>query len=158
MTDPKIAVALRYVDYLRTGDETILAEAFAPDHLDHVSGQRGVEIMRIVRGWIDASFADIEYQVHGVTTGQDTVMLWFSSRGRHVGNAFPQMAGRAPTGRTIAADAVHIFRVAGGKLAEHWAVRDDLGMLRQLDAPEPVDPPAPDARPTYLDPHTGRPH
>jgi predicted ester cyclase len=27
---------------------------------------------------------------------------------------------------------VHIYRVAGGKICEHWAVRDDLGMLQQL--------------------------
>jgi hypothetical protein len=27
---------------------------------------------------------------------------------------------------------MHWFRAANGKVAEHWAVRDDLGMLRQL--------------------------
>jgi len=79
--------------------------------------------------------------VHGVTTGGGLVMLWFSSRARHVGNAFPQFAGREPTGRVIVAEAVHIFRVADGKLAEHWAVRDDLGVQRQIDSPEPVEPP-----------------
>ena len=26
----------------------------------------------------------------------------------------------------------HGWRVADGKIAEHWAVRDDLGQLRQL--------------------------
>jgi hypothetical protein len=36
-------------------------------------------------------------------------------------------------GKTIVAEAVHILRVVDGKLAEHWAVRDDLGVLRQLD-------------------------
>ncbi|TDC24447.1 ester cyclase, partial [Kribbella albertanoniae] len=134
------AVTLRYVDYLRTGDDAILEEAFAPDFLDHVSGRRGVEIMRIVRGWIAASFADAVYEVHGVTTGGGLVMLWFSSRARHVGNAFPQFAGREPTGRVIVAEAVHIFRVVDGRLAEHWAVRDDLGVQRQIDSPDPLDP------------------
>ena len=129
-------VVLRYVDYLRTGDEEILETAFAPDFLDHVSGQRGTDIMRVVRGWIAGSFADLTYEVHGVTTGDGLVMAWFSSRGRHVGNAFPQLAGREPTGREIVAEAVHIFRVADGKITEHWAVRDDLGLLRQLDGGE----------------------
>jgi SnoaL-like polyketide cyclase len=27
---------------------------------------------------------------------------------------------------------VHIYRVADGRLAEHWVARDDLTMLRQL--------------------------
>lgn len=132
------ALALRYVDWFRTGDESILEEAFSPDHLDHVSGQTGVEIMRIVRGWIEESFTDPEYEVHAITTDGDIVMLWFSSRARHVGNAFPQFTGKEPTGRVIVAEAVHIFRVADGRLAEHWAVRDDLGVLRQIEAPEPL--------------------
>ena len=151
MTDQRaVALALRYVDYFRTGDESILSEAFSVDHSDHVSGQRGVEIMRIVRGWIEQSFADTEYVVHGVTTGADMVMLWFSSRGRHVDDGgFPQFAGREPTGRTIVAEAVHIFRVADGRLAEHWAVRDDLGVLRQLDASEPMTSFPGQDRPTF---------
>jgi predicted SnoaL-like aldol condensation-catalyzing enzyme len=40
----------------------------------------------------------------------------------------------------IVAEAVHIFRVVDGRLAEHWAVRDDLGVQRQIDSAEPLDP------------------
>jgi lactoylglutathione lyase len=130
------ALAVRYVDYLTTGDESILDEAFTPDFLDHVSGRRGTEIMRVVRGWLERSFADLRYEVHAVTAGDGVIMIWFSSSGRHVGSEFPQFAGREPTGRRIVAEAVHIFRVHDGKLAEHWAVRDDLGVLRQLDGGE----------------------
>ena len=150
MGEPQaVAAVLRYVDYLRSGDEAILAAAFSPDHLDHVSGQRGVEIMRVVRRWMSESFADAEYEVHGVTTDQDMAMLWFSSRARHVGSAFPQFAGRKPTGQVIVAESVHIFRIAEGKLAEHWAVRDDLGVLRQMDGPEPAEPRTIRDRPTF---------
>jgi hypothetical protein len=27
---------------------------------------------------------------------------------------------------------MHLFRLHDGKVIEHWAVRDDLGMLQQL--------------------------
>jgi predicted SnoaL-like aldol condensation-catalyzing enzyme len=37
----------------------------------------------------------------------------------------------------VAAQQSHWFRVVDGKLAEHWAVRDDLGMLRQLGVVPP---------------------
>ena len=37
-----------------------------------------------------------------------------------------------PTGKSVAAQQSHWFRVADGKLAEHWAVRDDLSMMQQL--------------------------
>ena len=37
-------------------------------------------------------------------------------------------------GRSYTVTHVHIYRVADGKIREHWAVRDDLSMLRQLGA------------------------
>jgi predicted ester cyclase len=37
-----------------------------------------------------------------------------------------------PRGKPIAVELVHVFRVRDGKIVEHWAVRDDLGMMKQL--------------------------
>jgi predicted ester cyclase len=37
-------------------------------------------------------------------------------------------------GRSYTVKHAHIYRVADGKIREHWAVRDDLSMLRQLGA------------------------
>ena len=36
-----------------------------------------------------------------------------------------------PTGKRFAANQSHWFRVAGNKLVEHWATREDLPMLLQ---------------------------
>ena len=40
--------------------------------------------------------------------------------------------GMPPTGKTIHTSAIQMFRFANGKIVESWAVRDDLGVLRQL--------------------------
>ena len=37
-----------------------------------------------------------------------------------------------PRGTQVAVELVHIFRVRDGKIVEHWAVRDDLGLMKQL--------------------------
>ena len=29
---------------------------------------------------------------------------------------------------------MHMLRIADGKIAEHWGIRDDAGMMRQLAA------------------------
>lgn len=49
--------------------------------------------------------------------------------------------GIAPTGKRVAAQQSHWFRVVNGTIVEHWAVRDDLGMLQQPGViPEPAQP------------------
>jgi len=40
--------------------------------------------------------------------------------------------GRPPTGKSIRTTAMQMFRFRDGKIVESWAVRDDLGVLRQL--------------------------
>jgi predicted ester cyclase len=42
--------------------------------------------------------------------------------------------GVDPTGKPIAVDAITIFRVADGKIAEEWTVWDALGLLQQVGA------------------------
>jgi predicted ester cyclase len=37
-----------------------------------------------------------------------------------------------PTGRSVVWTHHHTFRFVDGKIAEHWANRDDLGFLRQV--------------------------
>ena len=39
---------------------------------------------------------------------------------------------RPPTGKPYDVQHIHIFRIASGQIAEHWAARDDLGLLVQL--------------------------
>jgi predicted ester cyclase len=42
------------------------------------------------------------------------------------------LMGREPTGRTFAVRHGYIWRIADGRIAEHWGSRDDLGLLTQL--------------------------
>jgi predicted ester cyclase len=48
-----------------------------------------------------------------------------------------ELFGVPPTGKSFRAEHVHWRRVVGGKLAERWAVRDDLGTLIQLGIGDP---------------------
>ena len=50
------------------------------------------------------------------------------SRGTHKG----ELQGIAPTGKEVTTTIILITRLAGGKFAEDWESRDDLGMLQQL--------------------------
>ena len=88
--------------------------------------------------WLRDAYADLRWDVHDVVAEGDVVVLHATMSGRHTGTfvgyetdgrpeqAFP------PTGKTFAATQSHWFRVADGKVIEHWANRDDLGSAKQL--------------------------
>jgi predicted ester cyclase len=42
--------------------------------------------------------------------------------------------GIPPSGNAFAFSAISIFRIADGKIVEHWGEEDALGWLRQLGA------------------------
>jgi len=52
--------------------------------------------------------------------------------GTYAGTQKAEWLGIPATGKSFAFDAVDIFRLEGGKLAEHWDVMDVYGLFRQL--------------------------
>ena len=86
------ALADGYVAYTSTGDLSIM-RMFSPDFFDNVSGRRGLGIFTVVGGWLEESFAERSAELHLVTHTHDTVMMWFTTSGRHIGNGFPRLKG-----------------------------------------------------------------
>ena len=58
----------------------------------------------------------------------DRVAIRCTMHGTHA----REWMGTPPSGRSFAAEHIHIYRLDGDRIAEHWGVRDDLGMLRQV--------------------------
>lgn len=61
-------------------------------------------------------------------SGDDRVTVRWTGSGVHTA----EMMGIPPTGRKVRVDAISVFRIAGGKIAESWEVWDTLGFLQQL--------------------------
>jgi predicted ester cyclase len=58
------------------------------------------------------------------------------------GVAVAPVHGQAFAGRRYTMPSLHIYRTEGDRLAEHWGVRDELGVLQQIGAlPMPQLPP-----------------
>ena len=110
-----------------------LAEVVHPDCVNHEAppgAPQGLEGMTSSMRMLEAAFSDRRWEIHQVIGEGDTVVLHCTFSGRHTG---PFM-GLAPTGRPFAFRQVHIVRFQDGKAIEHWAVRDDLTLMRQLGA------------------------
>jgi lactoylglutathione lyase len=127
------ALADGYVAYITTGDTAVLT-MFSPDFYDNVSKTRGLGIFDVVSRWLDESFGDRSAELHLVTHTDDTVVIWFTACGLHIGNGFPRLKGLPVAGNRTAWPQVHIFRFAEGLVVEHWAVRDDAAMLDAVKA------------------------
>ena len=63
----------------------------------------------------------------------DKVIALVSYRGTHQG-AF---MGIPPTGKQVTVAGINIFRIANGKLVEHWGLADRISALRQLGVAPP---------------------
>lgn len=114
-----------------SGNFTVINEIFHPEFINHEAGPHtppGPEGLNVTVGWLRSSFSDLHYDIQDEITEGDKVVVRVISRGRHTG-AF---LGFPPTGKTFAAQQIHIYRIADGKIIEHWACRDDLDQGIQL--------------------------
>jgi predicted ester cyclase len=121
------------LELFNEGKLEVADEVMAADYVEHqptpgfAGGTAGLkQFVTAVR----AAFPDFKYTVEEAIVEGDKVVQRVTARGTMKG-AF---AGMPPTGKHATWTEIHISRVAGGKLVEHWANIDQLGMLQQLGA------------------------
>lgn len=92
-------------------------------------------VKQVVSVWRTA-FPDLHFTVDLMVAEDDLVMCEVSFQGTHLGilKLIPPLEGPdlQPTGRNFRVKHIHRFRMKDGQIVEHFAVRDDLSMFRQL--------------------------
>ena len=119
---------------------TAQADFFAESVTNHgVPGTR--EDVRAVLQDISATFPDAGFELLDLVAEGEWVVVRCFLSGTHLGagrHPFVHeglLAGVAPTGRYVRVQHIHMFRLRGGQVVEHWGCRDDVGMMRQLGLP-----------------------
>jgi predicted ester cyclase len=128
----------RLMDEGHNRQDAVAAAAFytedASNHLRTV-GRAG---MQAVFETLYAVFPDFHYRIFESTAEDDRVVCKVEMTGTHRGQpllreAFSGMLnGVAPTGKSVKVLQFHSFRIRDALIAEHAAVRDDMGMVVQL--------------------------
>jgi predicted ester cyclase len=117
--DPEASKAFitRYMDTLRqdTSQETL--DRFIAD-----------EELKQHIAMYEASFPGYWIEADDLIAEGDRVALRGKVRGVHKG----ALMGIPPTGREISLPLFIMYRLAGGKIVQHWMVVDTLELLRQL--------------------------
>jgi len=90
----------------------------------------GLEGLKKVVTGMRASFPDLHHTLDDVIPAQDKVVVRFKFHGTHQG----EYRGIAPTGKPVTYTGIGIWRIADGKLVEHWSNIDLYGLMQQLGA------------------------
>ncbi len=135
--DNQALITRLYTEGINRRDAVAAANFYSTDAKNH-GRTVGREGMQKVFEALFSTFPDFHYRIDEATAEDDRVVCKVTMTGTHRGEptmaqAFGGMlAGVAPTGRTVEVLQFHSFRVRDGLILAHSAVRDDLGMLKQL--------------------------
>jgi steroid delta-isomerase-like uncharacterized protein len=126
-------VVLGYVEEVwNRHDLDAIDHLVSPDYVNHAATTEEYRHggARHIWEWILSVFPDHRFDVEHIAADGETVAVLGTMVGTHEG----ELMGLAPTGKLVAAQQSHWFRVVDGKVTEHRAVRDDVGMMQQLGA------------------------
>ncbi len=128
------ALVRRFVDEVQSGGNIdAIDELCSPEFVNH-SAPPGVpsntEGVKQVTAMFRQAFPDSYFTVEDMIAEGDKVATRKTFHGTHQG----EFMGIPPTGKQVTFTGIHIFRIAGGKVAEHWLEVDTLGLLQQLGA------------------------
>jgi predicted ester cyclase len=134
-------------------------EFWATDATNHASGRagqrqpRGRETIGMVFRMLRTAFPDRRYQIDDIIAEGDQVVCRMTVSGTFGGTPArppmsmpPEWVGVEGTelvpasgiGKPYSVKHIHIFRITNGLITDHWAARDDVGLLLQLGGIVPV--------------------
>ena len=124
----------RFMEALNDHDLDGVTSLVAPDLVNHaaIPEAQGAKGLRTIFQKLFDAMPDLRSTCEDVIAEGDRVVCRVTVRGTQSGPLAFARLPLAASGRTCVVEHIHVMRFAAGKIVEHWAQRDDLGMLRQL--------------------------
>ena len=116
----------------QNGDPTVFDDLVAVDLVNHAAGPQGREGLQQILRTLDHDLGPLTVEHHHLIGDGDLVAQHVTLHGTHRASTMPLLAEVPPSGRPAAWTFIHIWRVADGVIVEHWACRDDMGLVEQL--------------------------
>ena len=113
------------------GDLAAADELFHPKYVNHEAADgrpAGPDGARETASWLRATFGNPSYEEHDTIAEEDRVVMRVMFKGTHTG----ELMGMPATGKSFSVQHIHMYRIEDDKIAEHWACRDDVGLMRQI--------------------------
>ena len=117
------------------GNMATIDELWSADGVNHAAPPGtppGSEPVKQLFTMLRSSFPGSHLTIEDTIAEGDKVVTVTTYRGTHQSDF---LFGVPATGKEFEQIQIHIARFADGKIVEHWAARDDLGVVRRLSAP-----------------------
>lgn len=119
---------------------TAQADFFAEQSINHGTPVTREDVRAVLQD-IALTFPDVKLEPLNIVAEGDWVVMRCTFSGTHRGmgqHPFVHeglLTGIPPTGKSVRVQHIHMFRLRDNQITEHWANRDDIGMMRQLGLP-----------------------
>jgi predicted ester cyclase len=100
------------------------------DFVSHGLPGTGPDVMKQAIERVGKGLSNAKFEIHEVVAEGDLVAVRLMSTATQSG----EFMGMPATGKTYTIEELHLFRIAGGRVAEHWHQMDAMGMMKQLGA------------------------
>lgn len=133
MSEENKALVHRWTEEIwNQGSMSAIDEIVAADYVHHdplMPEMRGAEALKQLLVTLRAAFPDGRFTEDALIAEGDMAVMRWTYRGTHKG----EWIGVAGTGSLAEITGTTSLRLAGGKVAEHWAHWDALGWVRQVE-------------------------
>jgi lactoylglutathione lyase len=116
----------------QASEDLVLDDLVAEDMVNYAAGPQGRSGLAEILNTIEHDLGPVTVEQHHLVGDGDVVAQHLTLHGTHRASTMPLLADVSPAGRSAAWSFIHIWRVVDGMIVEHWACRDDMGLLDQL--------------------------
>ena len=131
-------IVQRFIEGVLEGRLDVIDELCDSDLINHAAAPQardGIDGFKRVISFSRAAMPDQRWTDRVVIADDEYVVVRAVRESTWTAESFRGIP--TPQGAKTSVEMVHIWRLANGKIVEHWAVRDDLGLMIQLGVVSP---------------------
>ncbi|WP_027086909.1 ester cyclase [Cohnella panacarvi] len=129
--EDNVSIVRQFIQrFWNEGDLGCTERFLTEDYVDHAYIPGNVAGLKLTAGSLHAAFPDQSSVEESIIAQGDRVVVRLKLEGTHRGN----FRGTEATQNRINVKVYREFRLANGRIAEHWALLDTAALLRQIGA------------------------
>ena len=121
-------------EIMNQGNLSLAGDLIAPDFIEHeelpLGMPHGSEGFALMLTMMRSAFPDFKAKMEDMIAEDDKVVIRMTWTGTQQG----EFMGLPPSGKSFSMGVIDIFRMAEGRIVEHWGLTDNMAMMQQLGA------------------------